>query len=371
MNLFVQMVMRSLRRIGALVMKELRQLSRDRLTFAMIIGIPTLQILLFGYAINFDVRDLPAGVADEANTSLSRKLTQTIAHSQVLTLKYHVASASQLERLLARGEIRVGIAIPPDFERRLIDTNRRGAQLLVDGTDPLVLGVAEELTRIPDPRAIETVNDPVFEVRAYYNPERRSAVNTVPGLIGVILTLTMVLFTAIAIVREHERGNLEFLIATPMRTPELMIAKILPYIAIGLVQVTLVLWLGRLLFEVPIRGALVDLYCAAGLFIAASLALGLLISTLTRSQFQAVQLAIFVLMPSILISGFVFPFEGMPWVIQRIAELLPITHFMRLIKGIVLRGATLGELSSSVVILGGFTLVLMTLATLRFRKRLD
>ena len=363
---------RSISRIGALVTKEFRQLRRDKLTFAMIVGIPTMQLVLFGYAINFDVRHLTAGVADLANTRSSRELVQDLAHSQVLDLQHSVTSAEALEGLLLSGNIRVGIFVPADFERRQLDSMRPSVQLLVDGTDPVILGIATRLTAaLPRRDASGPRAAPRIEVRNYFNPERRSPVNTVPGLIGVILTLTMVLFTSIAIVRERERGNLEFLIATPVRGPELMIAKILPYLLIGLIQVTLILWLGDLLFSVPIVGRLIDVYLASLLFIAASLGAGLFISTIAETQFQAVQMMLFLLLPSILISGFVFPFDGMPIVIQWLAEGLPMTHFIRLIKGIMLRGTALSDLPNSVGALVAIMLVTSTAAVLRFRKRVD
>ncbi|MBT8048718.1 MAG: ABC transporter permease, partial [Gammaproteobacteria bacterium] len=216
-----------------------------------------------------------------------------------------------------------------------------------------------------------TDRPPTMEVRTYYNPERRSPVNTVPGLIGVILTMTMTLFTAVAIVRERERGNLELLITTPVRSGELMLAKILPYVFIGLIQVSLVLALGVLLFDVPIRGALTDVYKVCLMFIIANLALGLVISTVAQTQFQAMQMTFFFLLPSILLSGFMFPFDGMPKPAQWIAEVLPMTHFMRLIRGVVLRGASLPELSTELGILFGFILAAMAIAILRFNKRLD
>ena len=206
---------------------------------------------------------------------------------------------------------------------------------------------------------------------SFYNPERRSPINIVPGLIGVILTMTMVMFTGVAIVRERERGNMELLIATPVSRAELMIGKVLPYALIGLVQTTLVLALGMWLFDVPIRGSALDVYVAAVLLILASLTLGLLISTLAQSQFQAMQMTFFVFLPSILLSGFMFPFAGMPQVVQWLAEVLPLTHFLRLIRGVMLRGARLLELWPDVLALLVFTVVMMTLAIMRFRKRLD
>jgi ABC-2 type transport system permease protein len=211
----------------------------------------------------------------------------------------------------------------------------------------------------------------VIEVRPYYNPERRTPVNIVPGLMGVILTMTMILFTAVAIVRERERGNLELLINTPVSSAELMIGKVVPYILIGMLQLALILAVGRMLFDVPVRGSILDLYLAAFAFIAANLALGLFISTAARTQFQAMQMTVFILLPSILLSGFMFPFEGMPLVAQWLGEVLPNTHFIRLARGIMLREAPIGELYREVGYLLGFALVAMTGAALRFTKRLD
>ncbi len=221
------------------------------------------------------------------------------------------------------------------------------------------------------PGMARPVRPPTFELRSHYNPERRSEVQIVPSLIGVILTLTMSLFTAVAIVRERERGTLEFLINTPVRTVELMLGKILPYIVIGFVQVTLILVVGVLLFRVPIRGSLLDLYAGAGLFIAATLSVGLLISTVAKTQFQAFQLTIFFFMPSLLLSGFMFPFEGMPRLAQWFAQMLPLTHFVRIVRGVILRDAALLDMRHAIWPLVAFFAVMMTLAVLRFRKRLD
>ena len=224
---------------------------------------------------------------------------------------------------------------------------------------------------MPSDRRVDFAERDTFAVQAYYNPERRSAVQIVPGLIGVILTMTMVLFTAVAIVRERERGNLELLINTPVRTPELMAGKILPYIGIGLIQVSLIVWLGVWLFGVPIRGSLLDFYLGSAIFIGASLALGLLISTAAQTQMQAFQMTVFFLMPSILLSGFMFPFDGMPRVAQYIAEGLPLTHFVRIARGTLLRGASLADVQREIWPLVVFFVVMMSLAIIRFRKRLD
>ena len=363
----------SLLRLLAIAGKEFRQLRRDRLTFAMIVGIPLLQILLFGYAINLDVRHLHAGIADLSGTQLSRTLIAEAQASQVVDVVAQVHSAAALEQLLRDGKISVGIYIPPDFDRRALSGERPAAQLMVDGSDPTLLGVAQGLMNMPlTSRDWSPQQKPsLFEIRNYYNPERRSAVDIVPALIGVILTLTMVLFTAIAIVRERERGNLELLITTPVSTIEIMIGKIIPYVIIGLVQVTLVLLVGTWLFHVPMRGELVELYFAALLFIAACLGLGLLISTFAQTQFQAMQLTVFTFLPSILLSGFMFPFDGMPPVAQWFGELLPLTYFVRLVRGIVLRGATLSGMMEDIYPLIAFFLITMILAILKFHKRLD
>ncbi len=365
--------MKSLGRLIAVTRKEVRQLRRDRLTFAMIFGMPMMQILLFGYAINTDVRNLKTAVADEANTHLSRELISQIGQSQVANIVKRASSVAELESLLRTGDVSIGVAIPPDFDRRVIDDNRSAIQLLVDGSDPTVLGVANQLRGMPvsfDSNRRQTVLSAI-EVRPYYNPERRTPVNIVPGLMGVILTMTMMIFTAVAIVREREHGNLELLINTPVTSFELMTGKILPYIAIGMIQLAVILGIGDLLFDVPVRGSVLDLYLAASLFIAANLALGLFVSTMVSTQFQAMQATFFLMMPSILLSGFIFPFDGMPIVAQYIGEALPITHFIRLTRGIMLREATLGDLPFALIYLATFSAVAMTAAALRFSKRLD
>jgi ABC-2 type transport system permease protein len=365
--------MKSLQRIFAIVRKEVRQLRRDRLTFGMIVGIPVIQLLMFGYAINMDVRNLDAAVVDLAGTSASRQVVMDLSQSQVINLKHQASSAAELELLLRQGKISVGIYLPPDYDRRLQQPGRAAMQLLVDGSDPVVQGAANQLAQVAQQMRLSPYNDqaPVVEVRTYFNPERRSPVNTVPGLIGVILTMTMILFTGVAIVRERERGNLELLITTPVKTPELMLAKITPYVLIGLIQVSLVLLLGHFVFEVPLRGMLMDVYLVTLVFIVTNLALGLVISTLAQTQFQAMQMAFFVLLPSILLSGFIFPFAGMPRPAQIIAEGLPLTHFIRLIRGVILRGASLQELAHELAILGIFVIVFMLMAIMRFSKRLD
>lgn len=379
----------NLRRLFSIVVKELRQLRRDRLTFAMIVGIPTMQLLLFGYAINMDIRHLDAAVLDQAQTAHSREVIAAMAQTEVMDFRYHLHTPQEVDALLRAGKISAALVIPPDFERRLIETSltqsgsipsspsepdRAPLQILVDGSDQIVQQAARQLAALPlqsllQPGRAQPAEN--VEIVNFYNPGRLAPINTVPGLIGVILTMTMVLFTAMAIVRERERGNLEFLIATPVSPAELTLGKVLPFVGIGLIQVTVVLLLGVAIFHVPIRGSLLDVYGAALIFIIASLALGVFISTLANTQFQSMQLAFFTFLPQILLSGFMFPYAGMPWPAQWLAEIFPMTHFVRLIRGIMLRAATLSDLWREVAALGVFCAVVLSVAVLRTRKRLD
>ena len=369
----------ALRRIRAVATKEVRQLSRDRVTFGMIVGVPLMQIMLFGFAINFDVRNIATVVQDQANTSMSREFIAQLRATQVVRVAYTTESAAEVDRLMREGRASMAVVIPRDFERRLQSDTRAVVQVLVDGSQPTLASVAAGIASMPvlgrhgagpysggnrlTPRRIE--------VRTLYNPEKRTAVQIVPALIGVILSMTMVLFTSGAIVRERERGNLELLIATPLGRLELMIGKLLPYIVIGLIQTTLILIVGSALFNVPVVGNLGNLYAAALLFIAASLGLGLFVSTLAKTQFQAFQLAFLTLLPSILLSGFMFPFEGMPEAAQWIAQVLPLTHFNVIVRGIMLRGADLPEVWPQVAKLAVFIVIMLTVAVARFKKRLD
>ena len=365
-------------RLWAVMLKEVRQMRRDRVTLAMIVGIPVMQLVLFGYAINLNLRGLDAGIADQANTAGSRALVMDMLATGVIRPKRVADAPEQLMEHMRRGEISVGVVVPPDFERRRLD-GREAVQVLVDGSDTVVQSAAVQIAQTPldgsralaDATGLRETTARQISVVSFYNPQRRTAVNIVPGLIGVILTMTMVLFTGVSIVRERERGNMELLIATPVSSAELMTGKVLPYIVIGLVQTTLVLLLGMWLFQVPVRGSVLDVYLAAMLLVVANLTLGLLISTRAQSQFQAMQMTFFLFLPSILLSGFMFPFAGMPRVVQKLAEVIPLTHFLRLIRGVMLRGASLWELWADVLALLAFTTVMMTAAILRFRKRLD
>ena len=356
-------------RLFAIVVKELRQLRRDRLTFAMILGIPTMQLLLFGFAINLDVRNIDAAVVDQANSARSREIIAGLGATGLLHLRENADTPEQLQALIRQGRINIGIVVPSDVDHRIETLDRPAVQVMVDGSDQTVQAAARQLAAMPLPGVAASYQG--VAIVNFYNPERRAPINTVPGLIGLILTMTLVMFTGMALVRERERGNLEMLIATPVSPWELTLGKVLPFVAIGLVQVTVVLLLGKLVFAVPIRGSLLEVYAASLLFIIANLALGILISTLASSQFQAMQLAFFVFLPQILLSGFMFPFAGMPKAAQWIAEVLPMTHFIRLIRGIMVRGAELADLPMDMLALALISLVLLVLSTRRISKRLD
>ena len=356
-------------RTFAIARKEFFHLRRDRLTGGMVVGIPLMMTILFGYGINQDVRNLRAVVVDEANTSASRALVAEAEASQAIRIVGSAASVSELESMIASADISVGVYIPPDFEQRLAHRNPPYAQILADDSDPVVMSALRRISGLVVGDKANPLN--AVELRPLYNPERRSAVFIVPGLCGVILTLTMVLFTSIAVVRERERGNLELLITTPVRPLELMVGKIIPYIFIGYVQISLILWLGVTLFDVPIRGSLSNFYIGAGMFVVSILSLGLLISTAAENQFQAFQMTFMSFMPQMLLSGFMFPFEGLPRAVQLLGETFPLTHCLRIVRGVVLRDATLPMLTDDIWPLAVFFLLVMTFATVKFRKRLD
>ncbi len=362
--------MNSLFRIKAVLVKEFRQLSRDRITFGMVVMIPLIQLLLFGFAINTDVRNIPIGVVDQSDSSFSRLLVESVKVTQVIRVKQHYLTVNEAEKAIASGDIRAALILPSDLVARSQQQRELG-QWLIDGSDTMIAGALLGLKNMPltdlPTLGIQPLT-PTFEITLLYNPSRRSAVNIVPGLLGVILTMTMILFTSAAIVRERERGNLELLITTPVHSIELMIGKIVPYIFVGLIQVAIILGLGHFIFAVPINGALSQILFGTLLFISASLTLGLVISTIANTQLQAMQMTVFILLPSILLSGFMFPYEGMPTAAQWLSELLPATHFMRLIRGIVLRGADLADLWRDTLWLALFTLFGLMLAALRFKK---
>lgn len=381
--------MKSLFRIQAIVFKELLQLKRDKMTFGMVVMIPFIQLMLFAYAINTNIRDIPAGIIDHSQTALSRVLTQTVSATGIVKFTHQYSSVKAAQAAIDKGEVNAVLIIPRDVSQRLVrhptvgfgspaasdqETSRPIAQWLVDGSDTVIAGSIKSLRNMPLAELLDKPanrNTPTFEVTLLYNPEQRSVVNIVPGLVGVILTMTMIMFTSAAIVREQERGNMEMLITTPLAPLELMIGKTIPYIFIGAVQVTIILGLGHLLFNVPINGGLAQLSLATFLFICASLVLGLVISTIAKNQLQSMQMTVFILLPSILLSGFMFPYEGMPLEAQYVSEALPATHFIRLIRGVVLRDVAVVEMTFDMLWLIGFTFIGLLVAATRFKKTLD
>ncbi len=381
--------MKSLVRIQAIVFKELLQLKRDKMTFGMVVMIPFIQLMLFAYAINTNIRDIPVGLIDHSQTGLSRVLKQTIAATGIVKFTQQYTSIEVAQAAIDKAEIRAVLIIPKDVSQRLVrhptvgfglppssdqETSRPIAQWLVDGSDTVIAGSIKSLRNMPLAELLDKPanrNTPTFEVTLLYNPEQRSVVNIVPGLVGVILTMTMIMFTSAAIVREQERGNMEMLITTPLAPLELMIGKIFPYIFIGALQMIIILGLGHLLFNVPINGGLTQLALATFLFICASLVLGLIISTIAKNQLQSMQMTIFILLPSILLSGFMFPYEGMPIGAQYVSEALPATHFIRLIRGVVLRDVAVIEMTFDMVWLIAFTVIGLLIAAFRFKKTLD
>ena len=370
-------------RIFAIISKELRQLSRDRMSFGLIVMIPLIQLTLFGYAINTDARLLPAGILDMEQSSYSRALIQAVEASQVVQFQAQYFTLPEAEAAITRGEVKAVLYLPADLDGRLVRRTQADAhpdmsepigQWLVDGSDTVVAGSIRGLRNMP----LNEIRDqayalptPTMEVVQYFNPEQRTVVNIVPGLLGIILTMTMVLFTSAAIVREREQGNMEFLITTPVQPFELMLGKIVPYVLVGFIQIAIILGVGNLVFDVPVRGRLDFLALAALLFICASLTLGLVISTIAKSQLQAMQMTVFVLLPSILLSGCLFPFEAMPIPAQWIAEVLPATHFMRLSRGIILRDANIFSMQFDALALMVFTIIGLIVASSRFSKRLN
>lgn len=388
----------NLSRLGAVMWKEFRQLRRDPMSVGVLIGIPVLQLLMFGYAIQMDVRNLPTAVYDESGTQQSRALIRAFQSTGNFQVERAVSSREEIHDLIKRGVVRAGVIIPPEYARDLKRGRSPQIQVLIDAADPLasqsaintatLIGqaVARPAMGLRDPQRVVRPRPPPsatpssaatnyvpidVRVRPLFNPGLRSAVYIVPGIIGVILTLTMMMITAVAIVRERERGTLEQLIVTPLLSSELMLGKVVPYVLIGYFQTSAVLLLGRFVFDVPVRGNLLLFYAITFAFILASLGIGLLISTVADSQRQAMMLGYFLILPTILLSGFMFPREAMPMVAQWIGLILPLTYYLDVLRGIILRGAGMDALWRETLVLGGFALALIAISARRFRKQLD
>jgi ABC-2 type transport system permease protein len=370
-------------RLWAVVMKEFIQMRRDRVTFGMMVGIPLLQLTLFGYAINSDPKNLPTALRLADQGPFARTLIAEMRISGYFEVVRITDSEAEVEHLLRQGTVQFVVNIPDDFTRRVLRGERPTVLVEADATDPAATGPAVAALRaladtalnrdLTGPLAhLRGVPGPVdVEVHAHYNPENITQYNVVPGLMGVVLTMTMVIITGLAITRERERGTMENLLATPVRPLEVMLGKILPYIAVGYVQVTLILVAARFLFDVPMVGSLTLLYTISLLFIAANLAMGITLSTLAKNQLQAVQMAFFFFLPSILLSGFMFPFRGMPVWAQWIGTCLPITHFLRIVRGILLKGNGVRDILPEVWPMALFVVFAMTVGVKRYRQTLD
>jgi len=356
----------TLSRLWSIALKELLQLRRDRLTLAMMLALPVVQLMLFGYAIDTDVRHIPTVVYDQDRSAQSRDFAQRMRATGFYDLRGKVRGYDEIERAMRSGSARVALVVPEGYASDLARGRPASLQLVVDGSDPQTVssataaatGLAQGRPRV------------LLEPATWYNPDLKTSIYIVPGLVGVILTMTMVMLTAMAIARERERGTLEQLIVSPLKRGELIVGKILPYVAMGYVQMTLILLLGRLVFGVPFSGSLLLLYLLAFVFIAANLALGLFFSTLAQTQQQAMQMSFFFLLPNILLSGFMFPFEAMPRAAQLLSQLLPLTHFLRIVRGIVLKGSALPDVAIELAWLAAILIALVILASLRFRKKL-
>jgi ABC-2 type transport system permease protein len=366
-----------------IIVKEFIQLKRDRLTFGMIIGIPVLQLVLFGYAINADPKRLPTAVLAADSSPYSRTLLAAMQTSGYFRLERFVAHEDELERLLARGEVQFAVTIPENFGRKLVRGERPVLLVEADASDPAATSNAiAALSQIAFTSLARDLSGPLaelapsaaaFDVRVHrrYNPEGVSAYNVVPGLIGTILTMTMVLMTGLAMTRERERGTFENLLSTPALPIEVMTGKIVPYILIGLIQVSLIIACALLLFEVPMQGNPLLLYFVVLIFIAANLTLGITFSSIARNQLQAMQMTFFFFLPSILLSGFMFPFRGMPEWAQWLGSLLPLTHFLLLVRGIMLKGNGLWDLWPQIWPILVFMVVVILIGLGFYKRTLD
>ena len=377
------MALPSPRRILAMMLKELIQMRRDRLTFGMMLGVPIMQLMLFGYAINTDPQYLPTAVQIRDPGPFARSFVAALENTRYFEVIGSVASEAEAEAVLARGDAMFVVTVPENFSRRLIRGEKPEMLVEVDATDPVAAGNAvaalTELSRTALDRDLDgtladlRAGEPPFELVLHrrYNPEHITAYNVVPGLLGVILTMTMVLMTSLAVTRETERGTMENLLAMPLRPAEVMLGKILPYVAVGYVQVSVVLLAARYLFGVPMLGSLLLLSLALLAFIGANLSVGFTFSTLARNQLQAMQLTFFFFLPSILLSGFMFPFAGMPGWARVVGEVLPLTHFLRIVRGVLLKGNGPAEIWPNVWPLLLFMTVVSTVALKRYRRTLD
>lgn len=373
----------SFNRFVGLLIKEFIQILRDRATFAIIFLLPITQLTLFGYAINFDPKDLPTAIVKTPETQLTRSFLQSFKDTGYFRYTHVDVSESEAEQLMRRGDVQFILSIPTDFERSVIRSENPGILLQADATDPATgtpaLGAFNELASsslqhdLKGPLSYAAPKAPPFQAQIHrrYNPENITQYNIVPGLAGVVLTMTMVMVASITLTREFERGTFESLLAMPVRPLEVMLAKIFPFVAIGLIQLTLILASSYFLFHIPVTGSLFLLYLMTILFILANLGVGFTFSTIASNQAQASQLSTFFFLPSLILSGFAFPFRGMPEWAQKIGEIFPLSHFLRIIRGILLKGNTFTEIWPNVWPMIVFMIVMAYIALKRYRVTLD
>src|SRR5215472_17097898 len=367
------------RKTWAMLVKEFIQLRRDRVSFAMIIMIPLVQLLLFGYAINTTPRHLPTAVLMQETSDLSRSILAAIENTKYFRVTHLPHSEAEVDQLLASGSVLFAIEMPANFERSVRRGDKPSMLVIADATDPVASGTAlgalgEVLqTALSHDRDVPNSPNMPFEIRTHarYNPAALTQLNIVPGLVGTILTMTMLIFTALSVTREIERGTMESLLSMPITPIEIMLGKIVPYIIVGFVQASLIIGIGIALFGVPVVGSLALLAALSTLFITANLSIGYTFSTLAQNQLQAMQMSMMFFLPNILLSGFMFPFAGMPSWAQWIGDALPLTHYLRIVRSIMLKGSTLPDLQYDTLALGGLMLIAMTIAVTRFRRTLD
>ncbi|MEL7648273.1 MAG: ABC transporter permease [Sedimentibacter sp.] len=371
----------NINRIKSIIKKEFAQIKRDRRTIAIIIMMPIMELLLFGYAASTSVDHIPAAVLNNDIGEESRDLLQKLVNSQYLDIEYYVKSMDELEKIIDSGQARAGFVIPPDFSDHIKTGKTAQIQLIVDGTDPttaqtvlsgagaVVQSMSVEITQQYRGAIVSSSLD--LRSRVWYNPDMSSIYFNIPGLIGVILQTVTLMLTSFSIVRERERGTMEQLIVTPITKMELMIGKIIPYVIIGFVDIVLALALSVFWFRVPITGSITLLLLFSLMFLFGALGVGLIISTVSKSQLQAMQLSMFMIMPNILLSGYMFPREAMPEIINAISRVLPLTYFIKVLRGIILKGNGFAELYKEFIILAAFGIGFLTLATIKFKKKIE
>jgi len=366
-------------RTWAVLVKEFIQLRRDRVSFAMIIMVPLIQLMLFGYAINTNPRHLPTAVLLQENSDLGRSILAALKNTDYFRVTERPRSEAELDEMLASGKILFGIEIPRNFERSVRRGDKPAMLIVADATDPVAassaVGALGQVvqTALSHDRGLPDPGKPAFEIRTHqrYNPAGLTQLNIVPGLVGTILTMTMLIFTALSVTREIERGTMENLLSMPITPVEIMLGKIIPYVIVGFVQAAMIIGIGVLLFGVPILGNLFTLAALSTLFIATNLSIGYTFSTIAQNQLQAMQMSIMFFLPNVLLSGFMFPFAGMPTWAQWVGEALPLTHYLRVVRSVMLKGSSIADLHYDAAAMFVLMLVAMTIAVTRFRRTLD